>query len=406
MNKTDDQQASISKSTLLVVFLCLFSVTDSYASSQDSLQFSGFARAIVGHLDDENAEYVGYDNSLSLDQQSLLGLQADYSLTDSISVTAQVVGYTEDQRNSGLQWLYLSYAPNNALQIKLGKLRIPFFNYSDSLDIGFAYPWLTLPQQVYDTAFFSTFEGVLANYGFSLNNWLVDFEAYWGYYDDKIYLASQEIDTKVDGLFGANATVNIENFTLRASYNQGDAEVAQDEASLFAEQLRLLGFSTNADWLNANGIIRFYQFSANYENLNYFVRGEVTKMVSEAGLVADIDSFFISLGYNFHPYTLYISYSEKDLHFEHASNEIPFGVSDELDFLAATYMGVIAAFPDDQATGTKLGLRWDWRPNLAFKAEMTFVNANDKVSNDYAVKDLGGFDGQTVLYQVGAEWVF
>lgn len=406
MNRINGLWATISKKTISVVFLVLLGITDSHAANQDSLQFSGFARAIIGHLDDANAEYVGYDNSISLDQQSLIGLQADYQLTDAIAVTGQVVAYTEEQRNSGLEWLYLSYAPNNALHLKLGKQRIPFFNYSDSLDIGFAYPWLTLPQQVYDTAFFSTFDGILAHYGFSFNNWLIEYEAYWGRYDDKIYLASQEINTAVNGLVGANVTVNIRNFTFRASYNHGDAEVEQDEASLFGQQLRQLGFSNNADWLNANGIIRFYQLSANYENVDYFVRSEITKMVGEAGLVADIDSFFVSLGYNFHPYTVYISYSEKDLHFDHSSNEIPFGVSDELDFLATTYLGVLAVFPDDKAAGTKLGLRWDWRPNLAFKAEMTFVNADDEISNDYAVKDLGGFDGQAVLYQIGAEWVF
>lgn len=394
------------KKITLAVSLYLLIAGNAYAASQDSLQFSGFARAIIGHLDDENAEYVGYDNSISLDQQSLIGLQADYSLTDTFSVTGQVVGYTEEQRNSGLEWLYMTYAPNSALRVKLGKQRIPFFNYSDSLDIGFAYPWLTLPQQVYDTAFFSTFDGVMGNYGLSVNNWLVHLESYWGQYDDKIYLANQEINTKVNGLFGANVTVNIQDFTFRASYNHGDAEVEQDEARLFSQQLRLLGFANNADWLNADGIIRFYQFSASYENVDYFVRSEVTKMVSDAGLVADIDSIFVSLGYNFYPYTAYISYSEKDLHFDHPNSEIPFGVSDELDFLAATYLDVLAAFPDDKAKGTKLGIRWDWRPNLAFKAEMTFVEARDAISNDYAVKDLGGFDGKAVLYQLGAEWVF
>ena len=124
-----------------------------HAETEDKLQLSGFARVILGYLDDENAEYVGYDNSISANQQSLLGLQAEYLFNDELSVTGQVVGFTDDQRNSGLEWLYISYSPSNALQIKLGRQRIPFFNYSDSLDVGFAYPWLTLPQQFYDTAF-------------------------------------------------------------------------------------------------------------------------------------------------------------------------------------------------------------------------------------------------------------
>ncbi|WP_370459647.1 porin [Paraglaciecola sp. L3A3] len=388
------------------MILILLGISPVASAADDKLQFSGFARLVLGHLDDKNAEYVGYDNSISLDQQSLLGLQADYHLSDSFSLTSQFVGYTEDQRNSGLQWLYLTYHPNNALQVKLGRQRIPFFNYSDSLDVGFAYPWLTLPQQFYDTAFFSTFDGILANYQFAINDWLINYEGYWGRFDDKIYLSTQEINTKVIGLVGINATVAYKNFSLRASYNQGDVNIEQDEAELFSQLLRQVGFTQSADWLNANGLIEFYQFSANYENLNYFVRSEIAKMVGEGGLVADIDSFYISAGYNFYPYTLYISYGKKDLHFDHLANEIPFGVSPELDVLAATYLGALAQFPDDKSAGTKIGLRWDVLSNLALKTEVTYVEANDEISNDYAVKDLGGFDGEAILYQLAIEWVF
>jgi hypothetical protein len=388
------------------VFISLNFSVFAIAEDNEKLQFSGFSRVVMGYLDDENAEYVGYDNSVNFNQQSLLGLQADYRLNDNLSFTGQVVGYTDEQRNSGLQWLYLTYNPNNSLQIKLGRQRIPFFNYSDSLDVGFAYPWLTLPQQFYDTAFFSTFDGVLANYEYAVNNWVINYEGYWGRFDDKIYLTSQEIDTKVIGMFGFNATVGYENFTLRASYNQGDVGIEQDEAIQFGQLLRQFGFTDNADWLNANGLLEFYQFSANYENLDYFVRSEISKMVGEGGLLADVDSFYISAGYNFYPYTVYISYGKKDLHFDHLANEIPFGVSSDLDTLAATYLGVLASFPDDKSIGTKIGVRWDWQSNLAFKAEMTLVKANDEISNDYAVRDLGDFDGRAILHQLGVEWVF
>ncbi len=375
------------------------------AEEEDKLKFSGFTRVVLGYLDDKNAEYVGYDNSISFDQQSLLGLQADYTFNDQLSLTGQVIGHTGEQRSSGLEWLYLTYTPSKALRIKLGKQRIPFFNYSDSLDVGFAYPWLTLPQQFYDTAFFSTFEGVLANYEYVFDNWVMNFEGYWGRYDDKIYLASGEIDTQVTGLYGFNTSAAYNNWTFRAAYNEGNANLTLPGAAQFVEVLNQFGFSQSAETLNPDGLIRFYQLSANYENLNYFVRSEVAKMVGESGPVPDIDSFYISAGYNFYPYTLYISYGERDVYYDHPANEIPYGISPDLDVLAATYESVIAGFPDDKSQGTKIGIRWDWRFNLALKGEVTYVHA-DKVSNDFALKDLGNFDGSAVLYQLGIEWVF
>ncbi|WP_158768321.1 hypothetical protein [Paraglaciecola sp. L1A13] len=387
----------------IILLSCIHAVQ---AEDEDKLEFSGFARVIMGYLDDKNAEYVEYDNSVSFDHQSLLGLQADYQFNQDFSVTGQVVGHTATQRASGLEWLYLTYKPNNSLQIKLGKQRVPFFNYSDSLDVGFAYPWLTLPQQFYDTAFFSTFEGVLANYEFSLDDWVISYEGYWGYFDDEFYSGSRTIDTKVTGLFGLSTTLVYKHLSLRASYNQGDVQLELPEATQLAELLDQFGFSNNANWLNPDGPLQFYQLSANYEDLDYFVRSEAVKIVGKSGLIPDVNSYYITAGYNFYPYTAYISYSTRDVEFRHIPNEIPYGVSDQLDVLAATYDFVLSQFLDEKTNGSKIGIRWDWRSNVALKAEVTLVRADSKVSNDSALQDLGNFDGRAVLYQLGIDWVF
>lgn len=377
-----------------------------HAEENDKLQLSGFARVIMGYLDDANAEYIGYDNSVSFDQQSLIALQADYRFTDEISVTGQLVGNTGKQRDSGIEWLYLTYKPNKALQIKLGKLRIPFFNYSDSLDVGFAYPWLTLPQQFYDTAFFSTFEGVSANYEFTVKDWVINSEGFWGYYDDAFNVASRSVDAQVTGLFGVNTSAAYRGWSFRASFAQGDADVELPEATQFGEQLRQLGFNKNGDWLDPNGTIQFFQLSANYENVDYFVRSEVGKVVGKSGITPDINNFYISVGYNFNPYTLYISYGKRKVYYDHIPNEIPYGVSDGLNTLAATYDFVLTQFSDDKNNGTKLGIRWDWKSNIAFKGEMTLIEANGPISNDFSLVDLGNFDDRAILYQLGLEWVF
>ena len=60
------------------------------AQAEDNLQFSGFARVVMGYLDDSNAEYAGYDDSISLGEQSLLGLQADYQFNETLSITGQL----------------------------------------------------------------------------------------------------------------------------------------------------------------------------------------------------------------------------------------------------------------------------------------------------------------------------
>ena len=104
--------------------------------------------------------------------------------------------------------------------------------------------------------------------------------------------------------------------------------------------------------------------------------------------------------------TAYISYSRRDVKYGHIPNEIPYGVSDQLDELAATYDLVLSQFLEENTNGSKLGIRWDWRSNVALKAEVTLVRVADGVSNDSALRDLGNFDGRAVLYQLGIDWVF
>ena len=93
-------------------------------------------------------------NSISIDNESLIGLQADYQIIDDLAITGQLIGHSGNKRDSGIEWLYLTYTPSNTLKFKLGKQRTPFLSYSDVIDVGYAYPWATLPQQTYPRHFF------------------------------------------------------------------------------------------------------------------------------------------------------------------------------------------------------------------------------------------------------------
>lgn len=64
-------------------------------------------------------------------------------------ITGQAV--TRGARNGkvNLEWIYLSHEVSDKLTVQLGRKRIPFFYYSDSQDVGLAYPWIHLPPQMY-----------------------------------------------------------------------------------------------------------------------------------------------------------------------------------------------------------------------------------------------------------------
>jgi hypothetical protein len=377
-----------------------------YAKADDALQFSGFARVVLGYLDESNATYFGYDDGISFDQQSLIGLQADYQLLDNLSVTGQFVGRSNNERGSDLEWLYLTYAPTRSTKIKLGKQRTPFFNYSDSLDVGFAYPWITLPQQVYGTVPFSTFDGILANYQWSGKKIGFDIEGYWGSFDETIITLGSEVPAKVNDLRGLIAKINYDNWTFRTSYHSGDTIIELTQFEEFSSILNQFGFTQSTESLNPDGRAEFYQISASYDNLDYFFRTEVTQAHVQSIVVPNINGYFVAAGYNFYPFSSYVSFAKNKSTYAAPVNEIPVGVDPQLDALAFGYQSIFKALPVFNSQSITLGTRWDFKSNLALKAEVTFIRASEDSDDNFIVLDESKFDKKALLYQLALDWVF
>jgi hypothetical protein len=391
-------------------FLLPCGVPSVYAKTEDALQLSGFARVVLGYLDEGDATYFGYDDSISFNQQSLVGLQADYKILDNLSATGQFIGHRGSKRESGLEWLYLTYTPTRSTQIKLGKQRIPFFNYSDSLDVGFAYPWITLPRQVYSAIFLSTFEGVLANYQWSGGKIGFDIEGYWGSFDDVVSTLDAEVPAKVSALRGLITKINYDNWTFRASYHTGDTIIGLPELKEFSSVLGQFGFIQSAESLNSDGKAEFYQIAASYDSLDYFFRTEVTQVDTRSAVIPNTRSYFVTAGYNHYPFLSYVSFAKNKTTYGAPAAEIPVGFDPQLDALASGYQSVFDALPLLDSQSITLGTRWDFKSNLALKVEVTLIKANqDSIGNNnssFVVLDEANFDKKAPLYQLALEWVF
>jgi hypothetical protein len=396
----------ISLSFISRSFFLFFDKSSVYAKTDDALQFSGFARVVLGYLDESNATYFGYDEGISFDQQSLIGLQADYQLLDNLSVTGQFVGRSGNERESDLEWLYLTYAPSRSTKIKLGKQRTPFFNYSDSLDVGFAYPWITLPQQVYGTVPFSTFDGILANYQWSGKKIGFDIEGYWGSFDETIITLGSEVPAKVNDLRGLIAKINYDNWTFRTSYHSGDTIIELTQFEEFSSILNQFGFTQSTESLNPDGRAEFYQISASYDNLDYFFRTEVTQVHVQSAVVPNINGYFVAAGYNFYPFSSYVSFAKNKSKYGAPVNEIPIGFDPQLDALASGYQSIFKALPLFNSQSITLGTRWDFKSNLALKGEVTFISASEDRDDNFIVLDESKFDKKAPLYQLALDWVF
>ena len=387
----------------------LFNSESLFGRLSERVRFSGFARLVGGVLDDGDAIYKGYDNAISFGQHSLFALQTDVALTETLSFTTQLLAHASATRDSGVEWAYLSWRPSNRWNFKAGKMRTPFYLHSDTIDVGYTYPWIIPPQQVYTPYVPNDFTGLSAAYQFNIQEWGIETKAYWGRFEGAVSVLDKfPVDLKVNNLRGLILAVNRGNLRLRASYHRAALEIKVPALARLAGQLRRFGFHESADSLNTKTDISFMQAGVSYDALDYFLKAEWTRMIG----IPTYDSYYMSGGYTFYPFNLPITAHATfaNISFDELArpvNEIPANVP-QLAPLRFAYLGVFQSdfIGNDSLQRLSIGLRWDVNPAVALKAEWIHLRADRDKRGFFKFDRAGDFDRKANLFLLGLEWVF
>ena len=401
----------------------LFSGDSLFSRLSDRVHFSGFARLVGGYLDAEDVHYAGYDDTISFGQHSLFALQTDIELTETLSFTTQLLAHASAIRDSGLEWAYLNWRPSSNWSFKAGKMRTPLYLHSNTLDVGYTYPWIIPPQQVYVPYLFPGFTGLSAAYQFNIGAWDMEAEAYWGSFEGAVSVQDElYFDVKVDNFRGLILDMYRGNLHLRASYHLAHAGVEFQPASRtgrqidqLIEQLRRFRFNRSADSLDKKSDSSFTQVAISYEALDYFLKAEWTRMnQGDAFLIPQYDSYYLSGGYTFYPFELpitahatFASLNESETAVPRPVNEIPTGIP----LLAPLQSAYAQAFDirrgfRDNLQSLSVGLRWDVNPAVALKAEWVHLRGERGLRSLFTVDQAPDFDRKANLFLLGLEWVF
>ncbi|MEQ5809096.1 hypothetical protein J3369_16955 [Alteromonas sp. NFXS44] len=379
------------------------------ASDDVPVEFSGFARVVAGYLDTDQAYFEGYENKVSFSEKSLLGLQADYALTGTVSVSGQVLLHSDESRGSGLEWLYLSYEPNANWQFKAGRLRTPYLQYSDVFDVGYAYPWISPPRQLYGSyLFFPRYEGGNARYQFNIDDIYFGLEGYYGSFSDDIEASGESFHIEVKEMYGGIAEISYRGWQLRgATFISADAEADIAGLGELTGGLKAAGFDDLADYFSLMGRVDAYLVGISYDSLDWFMSAEYVDVESTINILAGIENYYVTLGRYFGDYQLLVTYAKSNQILGELNNTIPVGLDPQLDMLYYGVEQLQARFPTDVLDSVTLTGRWDFRPGMALKAEVTFLDGEPGKTSLFELKaGSENFDRQAVLYQFGLEWVF
>ena len=88
---------------------------------------------------------------------------------------------TNDNRYEvSVPWAFVSFRPANDWLIRVGKQRIPFYLYSETVDVGVTYDFARLPTEMYSIISSNDFTGLSISKTWAAANGDVTLDGYWG----------------------------------------------------------------------------------------------------------------------------------------------------------------------------------------------------------------------------------
>lgn len=315
-------------------------------------------------------------DSWRFDELSKLGGQLRYGVTDDLSLTAQVIAKAQhDSWEVNLEWLYLSYQATDQLVLRAGRLRNPVYMYSETLDVGFTYPWIRLPDEVYHQVQISSYEGadIIYTLPFSFGSFSVQANVGQALNRDYFFYDTTE-DMDYRNIAGGSLALETNDYgTFRLSYT---------EADLTLDGVLRAAVKDNKGKFTSAG----YQ----YDNGSWIAASEATRLVVE-GPIATKNAFYVMSGRRFGDFLPHVTYAQLD----------------------------------EQGGGGRqvswtYGLNYSLLPNVTLKGEYkridtsneghgVFVKTGEEYFTDLAMKDMFGiprptYDGD--VFSIGIDFVF
>ena len=219
---------------LLVLFSPL-----SYAE----IDISGYASfKAFSNTNDAGASYyngLAPEGEITTDsRESNLGIQFSTDISNKMDMTVVMSarGGPAGKYNFETEWAYANYKFNDDVSLRIGKVKGPFYMVSDYKDVGYAYPWVSVPDEVYSTNPIRSVNGLDLVYQKTINDVSYLGEMYYGSgnnssfvlptsltalnaaFAPQVFTATSVVDFKTHGMLGFNASVAFEGMSFRAGY--------------------------------------------------------------------------------------------------------------------------------------------------------------------------------------------
>lgn len=148
-------------------FLALVVLAWTLVAGAADIAFSSFGT--LGYaVSDKAYKYQRFvDESGTLKRDSILGAQVDAKFGNGFGLTLQGK-FAPSMKNdkdeaASVSWAFLSWRPSNSWLVRLGRVRVPIYLYSENMNVGTTFDFAQLPVEVYSSSQTTDGDGIDAS---------------------------------------------------------------------------------------------------------------------------------------------------------------------------------------------------------------------------------------------------
>ncbi|PAV47140.1 hypothetical protein CK486_14610 [Pseudomonas sp. HAR-UPW-AIA-41] len=299
---------------LLPLAIALASST-AYAVEQGEFVYHGFGTVGITHLGGEDDLDYGIQGQTNDgwrgDQLSKFAVQGQYGITDTLSLTGQLASKPQqDSWKVGPGNIYLAWQANDNLTLRGGRIGTPVYMYSETLNVGFSYPWLRLPEEVYSLVQLTSHDGADILYNRSTALGAMSFQLSGGNAIGREQYALDDMhDIDYRDVFATSLALSTDNFgTFRVGYAEADLKITVDDVVT----IPVLG-QRNVALVELDGQKgKFSSIGHQYDNGTWVSAAEAVKLQIENNEEAETNAFYVMGGRRFGDYLAHVTYGQLD----------------------------------------------------------------------------------------------
>lgn len=350
--------------------------------------FGGYGSLGIVHADYDQADFassvlkpdgVGYTRSFNLSNDSRIAAQLGFKLDKKWSAVVQVLlerRYDYSYRPT-VEWGNVKYQATPDLALRVGRIALPIFIGADYRKVGYAYPWVRTPIEIYGGIPITNSDGADLSYRWRAGGMKHVTQVFYG--GSEITL-TETTSVKAHGLAGISHAAEAGALSVRASAFR--ATVNTNIARPLFDGLRQFGppgiaIAERYDVIDKKVTAATVGFT--YDPGQWFLMSEVGYMNGHSFL-AKTHAMYASAGYRAGAFTPYATYSQVKAKDPNRHPGLPLAglpppYANAAMQLNAGLNYLLQTIPT-QDTFTA-GVRWDFLPSMALKVQYDRVTPRD-----------------------------